>query len=131
MPIDLVKLYFFDRHNFYQYLLQKNIDGYGEQNKDIKVRENPVYFKYITLMTLNEANMHYSKHGPKEMFVTDQKRMEMLNEQLIDSFQTLQEIYDEDSPNLIQTIKELDFLLKHNYKTPSCLDNILVNKKLF
>ena len=112
MPIDLIKLYFFDCQNFYEYLLQKNIDGYDEQNTDIKVRENPVYFKYITLITLNEANMHYSKHRPKEMFVTDQKRMEMLNDQLIDSFQTIQKIYDEDSPNLIQTIKELYFFVK-------------------
>ena len=68
MPIDLVKFctYFSDPFNFYEYLLQKNIDDYEKQNKDIKVRENPVYFKYMTLPALNEANMHYSKHGLKK-----------------------------------------------------------------
>ena len=73
MPIDLVKLYtqFFDRHNFYEYLLQKCIYDYEEQNKDIKVRENPIYFKYITFITLKEANMHYSKYELKEIFVAD------------------------------------------------------------
>ena len=41
MPIDLVKfyIYFFDPHNFYESLLQKNIDDYEEQTKDVKVRE--------------------------------------------------------------------------------------------
>ena len=52
--------------------------------------------------------------------------MEMLNNQLIDDFGTLKETYGEDSPDLIQTTKEIDFLLKHNYETPSCLDDILV-----
>ena len=53
--------------------------------------------------------------------------MEMLNNLLIDEFENLKKAYGEDSPDLIQTKKELDFLLKHNYKTPSCLDDILVN----
>ena len=76
MPIDLVKFYtyFFDPHNFYEYLLQKNYDDYEEQNKDIKVGENLIYFKYITLVTLNEANMHYSKHGLKQIFIAHEKR---------------------------------------------------------
>ena len=54
MPIDLVKFctYFSDPFNFYEYLWQKNID------KGINLRENPVYFKYMTLSALNEANMH-------------------------------------------------------------------------
>ena len=41
MPIDLVKfyIYFFDHHNFYESLLQKNIDDYEEQTKGAKVRE--------------------------------------------------------------------------------------------
>ena len=41
MPIDLVKFYtyFFDHHNSYEYLLQKNIDDYEEQTKRVKVRE--------------------------------------------------------------------------------------------
>ena len=127
--MDLAKFYtyFFDPHNFYEYLLQKNIDNYDERNKDIKVRDNPVYFKYMTLITLNEANMHYSKHGLKQIFVADEKKMEMLNNLLIDEFENLKKAYGEDSPDLIQTKKELDFLLKHNYKTPSCLDDILVN----
>ena len=129
MLMDLAKFYtyFFDPHNFYEYLLQKNIDNYDERNKDIKVRDNPVYFKYMTLITLNEANMHYSKHGLKQIFVADEKKMEMLNNLLIDEFENLKKAYGEDSPDLIQTKKELDFLLKHNYKTPSCLDDILVN----
>ena len=129
MLMDLAKFYtyFFDPHNFYEYLLQKNIDNYDERNKDIKVRDNPVYFKYMTLITLNEANKHYSKHGLKQIFVADEKKMEMLNNLLIDEFENLKKAYGEDSPDLIQTKKELDFLLKHNYKTPSCLDDILVN----
>ena len=129
MLMDLAKFYtyFFDPHNFYEYLLQKNIDNYDERNKDIKVRDNPVYFKYMTLITLNEANMHYSKHGLKQIFVADEKKMEMLNNLLIDEFENLKKAYGEDSPDLIQSKKELDFLLKHNYKTPSCLDDILVN----
>ena len=129
MLMDLAKFYtyFFDPHNFYEYLLQKNIDNYDERNKDIKVRDNPVYFKYMTLIALNEANMHYSKHGLEQIFVADEKKMEMLNNLLIDEFENLKKAYGEDSPDLIQTKKELDFLLKHNYKTPSCLDDILVN----
>ena len=129
MLMDLAKFYtyFFDPHNFYEYLLQKHIDNYDERNKDIKVRDNPVYFKYMTLITLNEANMHYSKHGLEQIFVADEKKMEMLNNLLIDEFENLKKAYGEDSPDLIQTKKELDFLLKHNYKTPSCLDDILVN----
>ena len=41
MPIDLVKFctYFFDPHNSYESLLQKNIDDYEEQTKGVKVRE--------------------------------------------------------------------------------------------
>ena len=41
MPIDLVKfyIYFFDPHNFYESLLQKNIDDSEEQTKGAKVRE--------------------------------------------------------------------------------------------
>ena len=50
----------------------------------------------------------------------------MLNNQLIDVFETLKEIYGENNSDLIQTKKKLDFLLRHNYKTPSCLDDILV-----
>ena len=44
MPIDLVKFYthFVNPFNFYEYLLQKRIDDYQEQNKDVKVRDNPV-----------------------------------------------------------------------------------------
>ena len=69
--------------------MQKNIDDYEEKKKKIKVRENPVYFNFITLITLNEANMHYSKHRLKEIFIADQKMMKMLNNHLIDAFETL------------------------------------------
>ena len=72
----MVKLYthFFDPFNFSEYLLQKNIDNYEEQNKDVNVRDNPVLFKYAVLMTLNEANNNYSKHGLKEIFKPDDKK---------------------------------------------------------
>lgn len=50
----------------------------------------------------------------KEIFVADEKKMEMLNNLLIDEFENLKKAYGEDSPDLIQTKKELDFLLKHN-----------------
>ena len=106
--------------------MQKNIDDYEEKNKDIKVRNNSVYFKFITLITVNETNMHYSKHGLKEIFVADEENIVMLNNKLIDDFETLKEIYGEDSPNLIQTKKQLDLLLQHNYKTNSRIDDILV-----
>ena len=97
MPIDLVKFctYFSDPFNFYEYLWQKNID------KGINLRENPVYFKYMTLSALNEANMHYSKHWLKKMFGADEKKMEMINSQLTDEFENLKEIYGEDSLHLI------------------------------
>ena len=51
MPINLVKFYthFFDPFKFYEYLSQKNIDDYEEQNDNIKVRENLVLFKYAML----------------------------------------------------------------------------------
>ena len=51
--------------------------------------------------------------------------MKMLNNQLIDEFGNLKRVYGEDSPHLIQTKEELDILLKHNCKTPSCLHDIL------
>ena len=67
MSIDLVKYYthFCKPFDFYEYLLQKNIDHYKEQNDNLK---------YATLMSLNEANDHYSKHGLKEIFEPDKKR---------------------------------------------------------
>ena len=83
---------FFHPINFYEYLLQKSIGDYEEQNKDVKVRENPVLFvlfKYSVLMTLNEANNHYSKHGLKEIFEPDKKEMEMLNKHITDQFEDL------------------------------------------
>ena len=69
--------------------MQKNIDDYEEKNENIKVRENPAYFNFITLITLNEDNMHYSEHRLKEIFIADQKMMKMLNNNLIDAFETL------------------------------------------
>ena len=53
--------------------------------------------------------MHYSKQRLKEIFVADERKMEMLKIQLIDDFEILKEIYGEESPDLIQTKKELDF----------------------
>ena len=79
----------------------------------------------MTLITLNEVNVHYSKHGLKQIFVADEKKMETLNNQLIDQFENLKEVNGEDSPDLIETKKELEFLLKHNCKTPSCLDVLI------
>ena len=80
---------FFNLINFYEYLLQKNIGDYEEQNKDVKVRDNSVLFKYSVLMTLNEATNHYSKHGLKEIFEPDKKEMEMLNKHITDQFEDL------------------------------------------
>ena len=76
MPIDLVKFYthFFDPHKFYEQLLQTNLDDYEEKNKYVHVRENHVVFKFIIVVTINEANMHYQKHGLKQIFLLDQKR---------------------------------------------------------
>ena len=88
---------------------KKNIDEYEEQNKGVKVRENDVYFKFITVITLNEANMHYNIHGLKEIFVAEETKMEMLNNQLIGEFENLKDVYGEDSPDLIETRKELYF----------------------
>ena len=45
--------------------------------------------------------MHYSKDGLKQIFVADQKSMEMLNNQLIDEFENLARVFGEDSPDLI------------------------------
>ena len=88
---------------------KKNIDEYEEQNKGVKVRENDVYFKFITVITLNEANMHYNIHGLKEIFVAEETKMQMLNNQLIGGFENLKDVYGEDSPDLIETKKELYF----------------------
>ena len=46
MPINLVEYYthFFYSFHFCEYLLQKYIDEYEEQNKDVKVRNNPILF---------------------------------------------------------------------------------------
>ena len=79
----------FNLINFYEYLLQKNIGDYEEQNKDVKVRDNSVLFKYSVLMTLNEATNHYSKHGLKEIFEPDKKEMEMLNKHITNQFEDL------------------------------------------
>ena len=87
--------YFFDPHNFYEHLLQKNIDDYEEQNKGVKVRENNVYFKFLTIITLNEANMHYNIDGIKEIFAAEEIKMEMLNNQLIGEFENLKDVYGE------------------------------------
>ena len=88
---------------------KKNIDEYEEQNKGVKVRENDVYFKFITVISLNEANMHYNIHGLKEIFVAEETKMEMLNNQLIGGFENLKDVYGEDRPDLIETKKELYF----------------------
>ena len=66
MTIDLIKCYthFFKSFDFYEYLSQKNIDHYEEQNDNVK---------YATLMSLNEANDHNSKHGLKEILEPDKK----------------------------------------------------------
>ena len=76
MPMHLVEFYtyFFDPHNFYEYLLQKNIVDYEEQNKGVKVREKNIYVIFLALITVSEANMHYSKHGIKKIFVADEKK---------------------------------------------------------
>ena len=47
-----------------------------KKNRDINVREYPAYFIFTIVITINEANMHYSKHGLKKIFVVDQKRWE-------------------------------------------------------
>ena len=76
MPIDSVKFYTYFSYpfTFYEYMLQKNIDDYEAQNDNIKVRQNPVLFKYATVITLSEANEHCSKHGLEEIFESDKKR---------------------------------------------------------
>ena len=75
MTIDLIKCYthFFKSFDFYEYLSQKNIDHYEEQNDNVKVRKSRILFKYATLMSLNEANDHNSKHGLKEILEPDKK----------------------------------------------------------
>ena len=94
--------------------MQKNIDEYEEQNKDVKVRDNPVLFKYAVLMTLNEANNHYSKHGLKEIFEPDEKKRQMLNNHIIDQFEDLKKEFGKDHFITTQAEKDVDFLLKNN-----------------
>ena len=114
MPIDWVTFYtyFFDPFNFHEYLLQKTIDDYEEQNKGVNVRDNPVLFKYAVLMTLNKANMHYEKDGLREIFEPDEKKMEMLNDHIIDQFEDLKNEFAEDHFITTQAKKDVDFLLK-------------------
>ena len=110
MPTDLVKFYTnsFDPLNFYEYLLQKNIDDYEEQNQDVKVRDNRALFKYAVLMTLNEANKHYSKHGRKSFFWTRWEKI------IIDQFEDLKKEFVENHFIMAQTKKDVVFLLKNN-----------------
>ena len=65
-------------------------------------------------MTLNEANNHYSKHGIKEIFEPDEKKMEMLNNHIIDQFEDLKKEFGEDHFITTQAKKDVDFLLKNN-----------------
>ena len=116
MPIDLVKFYtqFFNPFNFYKYFLQKNIDDYEEQNEDVKVRNDQGLFKYAVLMTLHEANNHYSKHSLKETPEPDEEEMEMLNNHIIDQFEDFKKEFTEDQFIATQAKKDVDFLLKYN-----------------
>ena len=93
--------------------MQKTIDEYEEQNKDVKVRNNPILFKYAVLMTLNEANHRYSKHGLKEIFEPD-KKMQTLNNPIIDQFEDLKKDFGEDYFIATEAKKDVDFLLKNN-----------------
>ena len=65
-------------------------------------------------MTLNEASNHYSKHGIKEIFKPDEKKMEMLNNHRIDQFEDLKKELGEDHFITTQAKKGVDFLLKNN-----------------
>ena len=94
--------------------MQKNIDDYEEQSRGVKVQDNPVIFKYAVLMTLNEANSHYSKHGLKEIFEPNKKKMEMLNNHIIDQFEDLKKEFGENHFITAQDKKDVDFLLKNN-----------------
>ena len=128
---DLVKFYthFFNPLNFYEYLLQKNIDFYEEGIKHIEIRENPALFKIAALAALNEANTQYSKHGLKEIFKPDQKKTQELNNRIIDQFEDIKEVMGEDDPFTINTKKELELLLKHNDITDSYVDELTVFNK--
>ena len=53
--------------------------------------------------------MHYNIDGIKEIFAAEEIKMEMLNNQLIGEFENLKDVYGEDSPDLIETKKELYF----------------------
>ena len=53
---------------------KKTLMTMKKKNKDVKVRKNNIYFKSVTLIILNEANMHSGKHGLKQIFVADKKR---------------------------------------------------------
>ena len=116
MPIDLIKFYthFFNPFNFYEYLLKENIGDYENQHIDVKVRDNPVLFKCPVLMTLKEANNHYSRHGLKEIFEPDEQKMEMLNNHIIDKFEDLKKEFGGDHFITTEAIKHVDFLLKNN-----------------
>ena len=65
-------------------------------------------------MTLNEASNHYSKHGIKEIFKSDEKKMEMLNNHRIDQFEDLKKELSEDHFITTQAKKDANFLLKDN-----------------
>ena len=65
-------------------------------------------------MTLNEANNHYSKHGLKEIFKQNDKKIQMLNNYIIDQFEDLKKQFGEDHFITTHTKKDVDFLLTNN-----------------
>ena len=58
--------------------------------------------------------MHYEKDGLKEIFQSDEKKIKMLNNHIIDQFEDLKNEFAEDHFITTQAKKDVDFLLKHN-----------------
>ena len=76
---------------FYDHLFRENIKKCKEQNKNIKVRDNPFCLKLNTLLALHDANKHYRNNGLEEIFKTDQKKMQELNKQIIEQYEYFKE----------------------------------------
>ena len=57
--------------------------------------------------------MHYEEDGLKEKFEPDEKKINMLNNHIIDQFEDLKNEFAEDHFITIQAKKDVDFLLRH------------------
>ena len=97
---------------FHDHLLRENIKKCEEQNKNIKVRDNPFYLKLNTLLALYDENKHYRNNGLEEIPKTDQKKMQELNKQIIEQYEDFKETLGENDATFFNLKKLLLKVIK-------------------